>query len=173
MAEENAMREIGIDKVTLNIGVGKSGQPLENAKALLVKLSGGLKPVATAAKVRNPIFKIKKGDLIGAKVTMRGPKALEFLKNALKVTDNKMSGRAFDKNGNFSLGVKEYIEFPGMKYDPKIGMVGFDVCVTLKRKGGSRVAKRRRGRAIIGKSHRITKEESVAFAQQKLNVELS
>ena len=169
----NTMREIAIDKVTLNIGVGKAGEPLENAKLLLSRLSGGRKPVATAAKVRNPIFKIKKGDLIGTKVTIRGPDALEFLRKALKVWDNKLSARAFDRNGNFALGIHEYIEFPGAKYDPKIGIIGFDVCVTLKRKGGSRVSKRKRGKAKIGKSHIITKDESIAFVTHALNAEVS
>ena len=138
---ENKMKEIVIDKVTLNIGVGKAGQELENAKTLLQRLSGA-KAVPTHAKSRNPVFHIRKGDIIGTKATLRRAPAFEFLKKALKVKTFTLPARSFDKEGNFSFGVPEYIEFPGAKYDPQIGMMGFDVCVTLRRRG-FRVARRR------------------------------
>jgi large subunit ribosomal protein L5 len=170
-ALDNPMRQIAIEKVTLNIGVGKSGAELENAKTLLERLSSR-KAVETLAKTRNPVFHIKKGDPIGAKTTLRGSAAAEFVKKALHPKDNKLSPRNFDKFGNFSFGVAEYIEFPGAKYDPKIGIIGFDVCVTLKRKGGWRASKRRHARAEIGASHRITKEEGIAFAHNVLGVEI-
>jgi len=67
--------------------------------------------------------------------------------------------------------VREYIDFPGIKYDPKLGIVGFDVCVTLKRRGW-RVKDRRRGRSRIGRKHRITKDEGMAFAKDVLGVEI-
>ena len=159
----NAMKEVVIDKVTLNIGVGKAGQELENAKSLLERLSGA-KAVPTHAKVRNPVFRIKKGDIIGTKATLRGPSAAEFVKKALKVKAFSLPSRSFDKEGNFSFGVPEYIEFPGAKYDPQIGMMGFDVCITLRRRG-YRVVRRRRGKSHIGKSHRLTKEDGMEFAK--------
>lgn len=157
------MRDAVVDKVTLNIGVGKAGQELENAKSLLERLSGA-KAVPTHAKVRNPVFKIKKGDIIGTKATLRGPNAIEFVKKALKVKGFTLPSRSFDKEGNFSFGVPEYIEFPGAKYDPNIGMLGFDVCVTLRRRG-FRVGKRRRAKAKIGHHHRLTKEDGIEFAK--------
>ncbi len=160
---ENKMKDVVVDKVTLNIGIGKSGQELENAKTLLERLSGA-KAVPTHAKTRNPVFKIKKGDVIGTKATLRGPMALEFVKKALKVKAFTLPSRSFDKEGNFSFGVPEYIEFPGAKYDPQIGMMGFDVCITLRRRG-YRVVRRRRGKSHIGKSHRLTKEDGMEFAK--------
>ncbi len=169
--EENKMKEIVVDKVTLNIGVGKAGQELENAKTLLQRLSGA-KAVPTHAKVRNPVFRIRKGDTIGTKATLRGPSAIEFVKKALKVKGFTLPAKSFDKEGNFSFGVPEYIEFPGAKYDPQIGMLGFDVCVTLRRRG-FRVARRRRARARLSPRHRLKKEEGIAFAKEtfSMNVE--
>ena len=162
MSENNPMRSVVVDKVTLNIGVGKAGQELENAKELLETLSGA-KAVPTHAKIRNPVFRIKKGDIIGTKATLRGAGAIEFVKKALKVKQFTLPARSFDKEGNFSFGVPEYIEFPGAKYDPKIGMLGFDVCVTLRRRG-YRVGKRRHAKCKVGHTHRLTKEDGIEFA---------
>ncbi|MEM3555348.1 MAG: 50S ribosomal protein L5 [Candidatus Micrarchaeia archaeon] len=164
------MREIKIEKVTANIGVGEGGEKLERCLALLTNLAGR-QAVKTLARVRNPTFKIKKGDPIGVKVTLRGKEAEEFLMKALDAVDKKISSNCFDEHGNFSFGVKEYIDFPGAKYDPKLGIVGFDVCVTLKRKGW-RVEERRRGKSKIGGRHRITREEGMTFAKEKLGVEV-
>jgi large subunit ribosomal protein L5 len=167
---ENKMRETIVDKVTLNIGVGAAGQELENAKTLLERLSGA-KAVPTHAKVRNPVFRIKKGDIIGTKATLRGPGAIEFVKKALKVKAFTLPSRSFDKEGNFSFGVPEYIEFPGAKYDPQIGMLGFDVCVTLRRRG-FRVCRRRRGKTHVGHHHRLTKEDGMEFARSILSAKV-
>jgi len=167
---ENKMKEVVVDKVTLNIGVGKAGQELENAKTLLERLSGA-KAVPTHAKSRNPVFRIKKGDVIGTKATLRGPGAIEFVKKALKVKGFTLPIRSFDKEGNFSFGVPEYIEFPGAKYDPQIGMLGFDVCITLRRRG-FRVSKRRRGKSKVGHVHRLTKEDGIEFAKNLLSVKV-
>src|SRR3989344_8658360 len=92
VSENNPMKGIVVDKVTLNIGVGVAGQELENAKELLEKLSGA-KAVPTHAKVRNPVFRIKKGDIIGTKATLRGPTAIEFVKKALKVKQFSLPAR--------------------------------------------------------------------------------
>lgn len=170
MSENNPMRGIIVDKVTLNIGVGVAGQELENAKELLETLSGA-KAVPTHAKVRNPVFRIKKGDIIGTKATLRGPTAIAFVKKALKVKQFSLPARSFDKEGNFSFGVPEYIEFPGAKYDPKIGMLGFDVCVTLRRRG-YRVAKRRRARARIGPTHRLKQDDGIEFAKGTFGIKV-
>ncbi|MCX6777430.1 MAG: 50S ribosomal protein L5 [Candidatus Micrarchaeota archaeon] len=166
-----ALRNIIIEKVTVNIGVGKEGPVLENAKVLLNRLTGRT-PVPTAARVRNPIFKIKKGDMIGAKVTLRKSAAPEFLKKALDAVESRLKETSFDKRGNFSFGVREYIDFPGVKYDPKLGMFGFDVCVTLARPGG-RISKRRRASAKPGKGHAIPREESIEFVKKTFGAEVS
>ena len=166
----NPMHEIRIEKVTVNIGAGSDREQLERAVELLQKITGK-KPVRTKARKRIPTFGIRKGLEIGAKVTLRGQAAREFLDLCLRGKRHKLSPRAFDKTGNFSIGIKEYIELPGVKYDPKLGLMGMDVAVTLSRPG-KRVAKRRRARSKIGKKHRITKEEAMEFAEKVLNVKL-
>ncbi|MCC7552823.1 50S ribosomal protein L5 [Candidatus Micrarchaeota archaeon] len=164
------MQEILVEKVTLNIGAGEGGQKLENAKLLLERLSGR-KAIKTLSKTRNPVFHIKKGDPIGVKVTLRGKLAEDILKKSLKAAENKISKKSIDKFGNFSFGVKEYIDYPGIKYDPTIGIIGFDVCVTLKRKG-TRIEKRRIKQTKIGKKHKIKKEESINFIKEKYNINI-
>ncbi len=161
--KENPMREILIEKVTVNMGIGQPGEGLDNAKELLGRLAGK-EVVLTRAKRRNPTFKLREGMEIGVKTTLRGEMAREFLLKALQAKKNLLSARNFDKNGNFAFGIAEYIDFPGAKYDPKIGMLGFDVCVTLGRRGYS-VAKRRLGKSRVGKGHMITKEEGIGFAK--------
>jgi len=168
---DNAMRQIVVDKVTLNMGVGEAGQKLESAKTLLNRLTGR-KPMTTVTRVRSPTWKLKKGDPIGAKVTLRGKEAVEILKKALEAVDRNVKVRSFDRGGNFAFGVPEYIDFPGAKYDPQIGMVGFDVCVTLKRRG-MRVFQRRRAPARrIAPRHKISADEAREFARSELGVSI-
>ncbi|HLD59654.1 MAG TPA: 50S ribosomal protein L5 [Candidatus Bilamarchaeaceae archaeon] len=162
----NVMREIKIEKVTVNIGVGTPGDKLENAKTLLENITSKT-PVETLARDRNPVFKLRKGLPIGAKVTLRGEDAKSFLEKALTAKKKVLKSQNFDRNGNFAFGVAEYIDFPGARYDPTIGMVGFDVCVTLKRPG-KRIQIRRIRRSRLGKKHRITKEEAIEFAKNVL-----
>ncbi len=166
----NKMQELRLEKVTLNAGVGAPGERLENAKVLLERISGK-KAILTQSKDRNPTFKIKKGDNIGAKVTIRGGNAAGILKRALEVKDNALPETSFDSSGNVSFGIKEYIDFPGMKYDPKIGMMGFDVCVTL-RKAGTRISKRRIQRKRLPRKQRITADESRKYMAEKFGTKI-
>jgi len=168
--KENPMREILIDKVTVNIGVGSPGEKLDNAKELLRRLTNHV-PVETLARRREPAFKIRPGMPIGVKVTLRGKEAGDFIEKALAAKKRILSAKNFDKFGNVSFGIAEYIDFPGAKYDPSMGMYGFDVCVTLKRRG-RRVAERKLKIAKIGKSHRITKEEAIEFLKSKFNAKI-
>ncbi len=167
---ENAMREIIIDKVTVNIGTGSPGERLEAAKSLIERLTGR-KPIETMARRRDPVFKLRKGLHIGTKVTLRGNAAMEFLNKALTARKRMLKTENFDRTGNFTFGIAEYIDFPGAKYDPKIGMYGFDVCVTLKRRG-KRIAMRKIGRSKVGKQHVVKKEDAIEFAKSKLNAKL-
>ncbi len=169
MAEkENPMREILIDKVTVNMGVGEPGEGLNSAKELMEALSGA-KAVETKARDRNPTFKLRKGLPIGVKTTLRGQKATEFLTKALAAKKKVLSESNFDNKGNFSFGVKEYIDFPGAKYNPNMAMVGFDVCVTLIRRG-ARVKVRKLKSTKVGKRHILTKEDALEFAKSKFDV---
>ncbi|MBI5229155.1 50S ribosomal protein L5 [Candidatus Micrarchaeota archaeon] len=164
------MQEVRLDKVTLNIGAGGAGEKLENAKSLLERITGK-KAVVTFAKTRNPTFKIKKGDEIGVKVTLRGMAAEELLKKSLDAVDSKLVRGSFSREGGFSFGVREYIDFPGIKYDPKIGMIGFDVSVSLK-KPGLRVRERRIASREIPRKQRVSTEEAVEFMKNKYGVEI-
>ncbi|MFH1520662.1 MAG: 50S ribosomal protein L5 [Candidatus Micrarchaeota archaeon] len=167
---DNKMREILIEKVTVNIGVGAPGDKLEQAKSLLERLTEGI-PVETHARRRDPVFKLRKGLSIGAKVTLRGDAAKTFLDKALNAKRRQLKLSNFDRQGNFAFGVQEYIDFPGAKYDPGIPMFGFDICVSLARKG-RRVAIRKLRSAKIGKHHRVTRDEAMEFAKNILSAKL-
>lgn len=167
----NALQQVVLEKLTLNIGVGEGGEKLQNAKSLLQKITGET-PVITKARVRNPTFKIKQGDAIGVKVTVRGKPAAELLKRALDAVEFVVPARSFDNDGNVSFGVREYIDFPGVQYDPKIGMLGFDVCVTLK-KPGKRVALRRLRKSGIGRKQRVSRPEAQGFMEEKFGVKFA
>jgi large subunit ribosomal protein L5 len=168
---DNKMREILINKVTVNIGVGAPGEKLEQAKSLLERLADERKPVETQARRRDPVFKLRKGLPIGTKVTLRGDGAKAFLEKALTAKRKTLKESNFDKQGNFAFGVHEYIDFPGAKYDPGIPMFGFDVCVSLARRGG-RVSARRLRAAKIGNAHRISREEAMEFMKGSFNVKI-
>lgn len=169
--DANNMREILIEKVTVNIGVGAPGDKLEQAKGLLERLADGRKPVETHARRRDPVFKLRKGLPIGTKVTLRGAEAKAFLDKAITAKRRVLRQSNFDKQGNFAFGVHEYIDFPGAKYDPGIAMFGFDICVSLSRRG-RRVSIRKLKPASVGKTHRISREEAMEFAKSSLNVKI-
>ncbi len=171
MSNDNPMRKILVEKVTVNIGTGQPGEALDNAKGLIERLCEGRKPVETVAKRREPAFKLRKGLQIGTMVTLRGKDARSFLEKALAAKRKTLKSGNFDREGNFSFGVAEYIDFPGAKYDPSIGMYGFDVCVTLVRPG-RRVVKRRMRKAKIGKKHRISRDEAIEFAKAEFGVKI-
>ncbi len=150
-----------IDKVTLNIGVGEGGQRLQNAKTLLSRISGK-NPIITKAQQRNPTFKTRKGDPIGVKITLRGSTAVDVVKRALEARENRVSPTCFDKQGNIAFGVKEYIDYPGIVYDPSIGMMGFDVCITLM-KPGKRITIRKIRKSRLPKKQRVSPAEAQEF----------
>lgn len=168
MATENPMREIRMDKLTINIGCGTGGEKLDKAKKLLEKLTGK-KVVITNSHDRST-FGVAKGRPLGCMITMRGSDAGEFLKRALEAVDGKLPERVFDRQGNFSFGIKEQIDLPGVRYDPEIGIYGMDVCVTLTRRG-FRVKKKRIPRKI-GKNHLITRDEAKDWAAKNFGVKI-
>jgi len=159
-----------IEKVVVNISVGKSGEPLEKATKVLKNLTGQT-PCKRKAKKTIRDFGIRRGEPIACIVTLRKQRAMEFLKKVLPVIDNKLSKQGFDRHGNFSFGIKEHIEIPGVKYDPEIGIFGMDVCISIARPG-YRVKNRRRAKARIGSKHTLTPEEAMEFAREALRVEI-
>ncbi len=160
--ETNPMREVLLDKVVINMGIGESGERHQRAYKLLEELTGQ-KPAITYSKMTIKNFGIRKGEAIGVKVTLRGEKALKFLKDALTVKEMRLSKKSIG-DGYFSFGIAEHIDLPGVEYDPDVGIFGMDVCVSLKRRG-YRVARRRRKKGKIATNHRITKEETIQWLE--------
>lgn len=168
--KEQPMLRPRIEKVVVNMGIGKSGEPLEKAVKVLKEITGH-QPCRRKAKTSIRDFGIRKGESIACIVTLREQEAIDFLKKALAVVDNKVSSRSFDKQGNFSFGLKEHIELPGVKYDPEVGIFGMDICVSVTRPG-YRVKNRRNEKARIGASHVLTQDESIIFIKDTLGVEI-
>jgi len=166
----NPMRQPSIDKITVHIGVGESGYRLAKAEALLESIVGQ-KTVRTLAKSTIPAFSIKKYEPIGCKATLRGSHAEEFLKLSLNIIENKLRESQFDVNGNFSFGIEEHTDFPGLKYDPAIGIYGMDINVALKR-AGYRVARRSIQSHKVPQKHRLNKEDAISFVKEILGVEV-
>uniref|UniRef100_A0A7C1SMR0 Large ribosomal subunit protein uL5 n=1 Tax=Thermofilum pendens TaxID=2269 RepID=A0A7C1SMR0_THEPE len=162
------MRRVFIGKVVVNIGVGESGERLAKAAKLLEELTGQ-KPSFRRARKSIKEFGVKRGENIAVMVTLRGEKAISFLKRALAAVDYKIPESSIDKHGNFAFGVKEHILLPGVKYDPEVGIFGFDVIVAMERPG-YRVARRRRKRSKVPLRHRVTKEETIMFLEKVLGV---
>jgi large subunit ribosomal protein L5 len=159
-----------IDKITVHIGVGESGERLNNAEEIIKAITGS-KPVRTKAKKTLPGFGIKKREPIGCKTTLRGEKAESFLQKCFGIIDNKLLADQFDEAGNFAFGIEEHTDFPGMKYDPKIGIFGMDIIVAMKRPG-YRVKHRRVKASKIPTKHKLTKDDSIAYVRERFNVEV-
>jgi large subunit ribosomal protein L5 len=168
--EEQPMLKPRIEKVVVNLNVGKSGEPLEKASKVLKELTDQT-PVKKKAKKTIRDFGIREGEPIAAVVTLRKQKAIDFLNKVLPVIDNKISLSSFDKQGNFAFGIKEHIEIEGVRYEPDVGIFGMDVCVTMVRPW-YRVKTRRRQKATVGRKHVLTPEESVVFMKETFGVEI-
>jgi len=167
--EQNPLTKPRIGKVTVNISVGRSGEPLENAMKILEQITGQ-KPTVRRAKRTIKDFGIRRGEPIACLVTLRGEKALSFLEKALTTVGNKIKVSSLDEHGNFSFGIREHIELPGVKYDPHLGIVGMDVCVTLE-KPGYRVKYRKRAASKVGGWQRLTRDEAICFLRE-MGIEL-
>lgn len=166
----NPMREIKIEKVTLNIGVGKGGKDLSNAEMILEEISGQ-RPVRTYAKRTNKEFGIRQGAPIGCKVTLRGRKAVSTLKKLFEAKGKELRKSSFDGQSNFSFGIKEQIDIPGIEYDSDVGIYGMDVCVSLARPG-YRIKHRRRRPRSIPPSHQIDEGEAIEFVKRNFGVQV-
>ncbi len=166
----SVMRNIKIEKVTLNIGAGKDQTRLEKGLVLLKSIADAA-PVKTITKKRIQEWGLRPGLPIGCKLTLRKNCAIKVLPRLLEAVDNKLRPTQFDENGNIAFGIHEYIEIPGVKYDPKIGIMGLQVCVTLERPG-FRVKKRRVLARKIPTKHRITRNEAIEFMSKNFNIKL-
>lgn len=171
---KNPMLKPRIAKVTVNIGVGQSGERLQKAYRLLEQLVELLtgesqKPSVRRAKRTIRDFGIRKGEPIAVMVTLRGERAIKFLKSVLAAVGGRLRASQIDEHGNISFGIEEHILIPGVKYDPEIGIFGMDIAVTIERPG-FRVARRRRARSRIPRRHRVTKEETMVLLHELFGV---
>ena len=166
----NSMRTPVVEKVIVHMGVGESGQHLVNAEEILKTITGqGV--VRCFAKRTLPAFAIKKSEPIGCKVTLRGQRAQKFLETALGIVEKALARSQFDSLGNVSFGIEEHTDFPGMRYDPNIGVFGMDVTVVIKRPG-ERICKRRIATRKVPTGHRVTVEDAISFLNESYGVEV-
>ena len=167
---ENSMKKIFLSKVVLNMGVGKSGEPIEIGKKTLSQITGK-KPNTRNAKKSQRDWGVRKGEPIGVAITVRNNDAIELFKKLLVAKDNKINERAFDNEGNLSFGIKEHIDIPGIKYDPQIDILGLEVSVSLARSGFN-IKLRSKQKAKVGKKHRITKSNAIEFLTSEFGVQV-
>ncbi len=165
---ENPMRGLRIEKVVVNCSVGEAGVRLERA-AKVVEMLTGQKPSIRKARKTIKGFGIHKGEPIAVMVTLRKERATEFLRRAFEAVRNTIRSESFDEFGNFAFGVKEHLDMPGTRYDPELGIIGFDVIVHVARPG-LRVARRRIRRSRVPRSHRPTREEAIEFVKREFGV---
>lgn len=166
----SGLKNIKIGKVVLNIGAGKDAGRLEKGLKLL-KMISGKDAVKTITQKRIAGWGLRPGLPVGCKVTVRGDDAVELVKQLLGGVDRLLSKNHFDSNGNISFGIPEYIDIPGLNYDPEIGVIGLQVSITLERPG-FRVARRKLKKSRIGESHRISKVDAIAFMKDNFGVKL-
>ena len=166
----NPMQNIKVEKVTVNIGCGKDQTKLDKA-VKLVKMIVGKDPVKTISDKRIPEWGLRPGLPIGCKITLRKQPAIELLKRVLHARNNMLTDNAFNESGTVSFGITEYIDIPGVKYDPEIGVMGLQVCATLERPG-FRVKRRRRASSAIPAPHRITKEQAIEYVTKAFNIKV-
>jgi large subunit ribosomal protein L5 len=166
----NPMRELYVDKVVVHMGVGEGGDKLSKAVDLMRQITGN-SPVRSNAKKTNPTFGIRKGSPISCQVTLRGKKAGDFLETALKIIEQRVSSGQIDRQGNFSFGIEEHTDFPGMSYDPQIGIYGMDINVVLARRG-IRITRRHIEQRRLPVKQKVTPEDSLAFLKSRFNVEV-
>jgi len=134
---DNVMQVPRLEKIVLNMGVGRATQQaslIEGAQRDLEVISGQ-KPVVTRAKKSIAGFKLREGNAIGVKVTLRGDRAWEFFDRLISITIPRirdfrgLSPRSFDGNGNYTFGVTEQLIFPEVDYDRIDTVRGMDITI--------------------------------------------
>ena len=125
-------------KITINSGLG---DVKDNAKSVQLaqeelRLISGQKPILTAAKKSVANFKIREGQNVGMKVTLRGTRMYEFFDKLVSIALPRVRDfrgvptKSFDGRGNYAMGVKEQLIFPEISYDQVEKIRGFDICIT-------------------------------------------
>jgi len=165
MNKDNTTRKIRIEKVVLS--VGGTAEQLEKGFKLL-KLLTGRTPAKMKSHKRIPSFGVRPNLEVGAVVTIRKD-TNDILKRMLTAIENKLRRKQISVN-NFSFGIKEYIEIPGMDYQRDIGVIGLDVTVVFKR-AGRRVGLRKIKRGKVSPRQKIEREEIIKFMEENFQTE--
>ena len=165
---ESQMKKISLEKVVLNMGVGKSGDIIDVASKALEQISGK-KPSARNAKETQRDWGVRKGEPIGVAVTVRGEDAKVLLKRLLEAKGNQVKGKSFDNFGNYSFGINEHIDIPDVKYEPSIGILGLGISITLTRPGYG-IRTRSKHKASVGKAHVISSQEAKDYLVKEFGV---
>ena len=166
----STMRDLHVEKVVVNIGVGEAGERLAKAEKVLEMVTKQ-KPVETLSKTVNRDLGIREGMPLGCKVTLRGEEAIDFVKQALSIREMRVPEYSFDQEGNMSFGISDYTDFEGMKYDPEIGIFGMDISVVLRRPG-NRITQRALLKRRIPKSHRVGRDEAIQYMKDNFQVQV-
>lgn len=124
-----------LDKIVINMGVGEAAHDSKFIEAAVkdLELISGQKPVVTKARKSIAGFKLREGQVIGAKVTLRGENMYDFMEKLIKIALPRVrdfrgvSKNAFDGKGNYTLGIKEQIIFPEIEYDQVLKVRGMDI----------------------------------------------
>lgn len=149
----NVMQVPQLDKIVINMGVGEAISDKNALKGALSDMTSisGQKAVITKAKKSVAGFKIRDGQAIGCKVTLRRDKMYEFLDRLIntalpRVRDFRgVSGKSFDGRGNYALGIKEQIIFPEIDYDKVDAVRGMDVIIVTTAKNDAEAKSLLRG----------------------------
>lgn len=161
------MREIKIEKIVL--GIGGIADNLEKGFKLL-QLITKRKPAKMKSRKRIPSLGIRPGLEVGAVVTIR-KNTEDIFKKMLSAIDNVLKKKQISEN-NFSFGIKDYLEIPGMEYQRDLGIRGFDVTVVFKRAGKrTKIKKIKKGK--IPKRQKISREEIIKFMEDKFKTEFN
>ena len=131
-----------LEKIVVNMGVGEAASNAKMLEAAMkdLELITGQKPVATKAKKAIAGFKLREGQAIGCKVTLRGEKMYNFLDKLVSITLPRVrdfrgvSNKAFDGRGNYTLGLTEQLIFPEIEFDNVVKVRGMDIVIVTTAK---------------------------------------
>ncbi len=134
---KNVMEVPRLEKVVINMGVGKAVQEpkLLDEAVMVLSVISGQKPVITKAKKAISNFKLRQGNSIGAKVTLRSDRMYEFMDRLISITIPRIRDfrglprKSFDGRGNYTLGIKEQIVFMEVDRDKVSRISGMDICI--------------------------------------------
>jgi len=139
---KNPMQVPHLEKIVINMGVGEAVNDSKKIQAAAEELTriSGQKPVITKSKKSIAIYKLREGQAIGVKVTLRADRMYEFLDRLVTIAIPRIrdfrgiSGKSFDGRGNFNMGVREQIIFPDIDYDKIDALRGMNITITTTAK---------------------------------------